>query len=65
VNTKGLITTDPDIPDGPPAFKGTRLPAKTLFEYLENHRTVGELEECFPPLTRETPRVLLERLRHA
>ena len=28
---------DPDILGGTPVFKGTRVPVKTLFEYLENN----------------------------
>src|SRR5436309_5661965 len=32
-----LITVDPDILGGTPVFKGTRVPVKTLFEYLENN----------------------------
>ena len=31
-----LITIDPDILGGVPVFKGTRVPIKTLFQYLEN-----------------------------
>jgi uncharacterized protein (DUF433 family) len=31
-----LITIDPEILGGAPVFKGTRVPLKTLFEYLEN-----------------------------
>ena len=29
-----LVTTDPAILGGAPVFKGTRVPVKTLFEYL-------------------------------
>ena len=32
-----LITIDPDILGGVPVFKGTHVPIKTLFEYLENN----------------------------
>jgi uncharacterized protein (DUF433 family) len=37
MNAKGLITVDPDILGGSPAFKGTRVPVKTLFEYIEDN----------------------------
>ena len=30
------FTIDPGIFDGTPVFKGTRVPVRTLFEYLEN-----------------------------
>jgi uncharacterized protein (DUF433 family) len=61
VTTKDLITTDPDILGGTPVFKGTRVPVKTLFDYLENNYTLGEFVECFPSVSREAARALLER----
>ena len=36
-----LITIDPDILGGTPVFKGTRVPVKTLFDYLENNVPEG------------------------
>jgi uncharacterized protein (DUF433 family) len=56
-----LITVDPDILGGTPVFKGTRVPVKTLFEYLENNYTLEEFLECFPSVTREMARRVLER----
>jgi len=61
VDTKDLITTDPDILGGTPVFKGTRVPVKTLFDYLENNYTLGEFVECFPSVSIEAARALLER----
>lgn len=55
-----FITVDPDILGGTPVFKGTRVPVKTLFEYLENNYTLDEFLECFPSVTRETARKVLE-----
>jgi len=51
---------DRDILGGTPVFKGTRVPVKTLFEYLENNYTLDEFLECFPSVTREMARRLLE-----
>lgn len=62
---KDLITTDPDILGGTPVFKGTRVPVKTLFEYLENDYSLEEFIECFPSVTREMARELLERSEEA
>ena len=42
-------------------FKGTRVPVKTLFDYLEGNYTLGEFLECFPSVTREMACRLLER----
>ncbi len=61
MSKKDLITIDPDILGGTPVFKGTRVPVKTLFDYLENNYTLGEFVECFPSVSREAARALLER----
>lgn len=56
-----LITVDPDILGGTPVFKGTRVPVKTLFDYLENNYSLEEFLECFPTVTKEMAREILER----
>ena len=53
MNSKDLITVDPEILGGTPVFKGTRVPVRTLFEYLEDNYTLEEFLECFPSVTRE------------
>ncbi|MBM3838336.1 MAG: DUF433 domain-containing protein [Verrucomicrobia bacterium] len=45
MNTSDLVTVDPDTLGGTPVFKGTRVPVKTLFEYLENNYTL-ETRQC-------------------
>ena len=55
-----LITIDPEILGGVPVFKGTRVPIKTLFEYLENNYSLAEFLECFPTVSREVARQVLE-----
>ena len=61
VHANDLITVDPDILGGTPVFKGTRVPVKALFEYLEDNCTLEEFLECFPSVTREMACRLLER----
>jgi uncharacterized protein (DUF433 family) len=56
-----LITVDADILGGVPVFKGTRVPVRTLFEYLENDYKLEEFLECFPSVTREMARNVLDR----
>ena len=41
-----LITIDQEILGGTPVFKGTRVPIKILFEYLENDYSLEEFLEC-------------------
>jgi uncharacterized protein (DUF433 family) len=60
MKSNDLITVDSDILGGTPVFKGTRVPVKTLFEYLENNYTLDEFLECFPSVTRELARRVLE-----
>ena len=60
-----LISTDPDILGGTPAFRGTRVPVRTLFEYLENSYSLDEFLECFPSVTREAACGLLELSQNA
>ena len=51
MDTRDLITIDPEVLGGTPVFKGTRVPVKTLFEYLEDNYTLDEFLECFPSVT--------------
>ena len=60
-----LITIDPEILGGTPVFKGTRVPIKTLFEYLENNYSLEEFLECFPSVSRELACQVLERSEQA
>jgi uncharacterized protein (DUF433 family) len=55
-----LITINPDILGGVPVFRGTRVPVKTLFEYLENNYSLEEFLACFPSVTREMACRVLE-----
>lgn len=65
MNSNELITVDPEILGGTPVFKGTRVPVKTLFEYLERNYTLEEFLECFPSVTREMAHRVLERSESA
>jgi uncharacterized protein (DUF433 family) len=60
-----LITIDPQILGGTPVFRGTRVPARTLFEYLEDNYTLDEFLECFPSVTGDLARRVLERSESA
>lgn len=56
-----LILTDPDILGGKPVFKGTRVPVKTLFDYLDRGYTLDEFLECFPSVSQDLAVKVLER----
>jgi hypothetical protein len=48
MNATDLITVDPDILGGTSVFKGTRVPVKTLFEYLEDNDAAGRISGMLP-----------------
>jgi uncharacterized protein (DUF433 family) len=54
------ITRDPEIMHGTPVFRGTRVPVKTLFDYLENGESLDEFLEGFPTVSRELAIQVLE-----
>ncbi len=61
MNRAELITVNPNILGGTPVFKGTRVPVRTLFEYLERGYSLEEFIECFPSVTKEMACRVLER----
>ncbi len=60
-----LITVDPEILGGTPVFRGTRVPVKTLFDYLADNYSLAEFLECFPSVTRPMVSRILERSESA
>ncbi|HXP84931.1 MAG TPA: DUF433 domain-containing protein [Bryobacteraceae bacterium] len=57
------ITRDPEIMHGTPVFRGTRVPVKTLFEYLEGGDTLEDFLEGFPTVSRELAIQALEEAK--
>ncbi len=43
-----IIQIDPEILSGAPVFKGTRVPIKALFDYLEGGKTLDSFFEDYP-----------------
>jgi len=48
-----LIVSNPEILGGTPVSAGTRVPVRTLFEYLKDNYTLDQFLECFPTVTPE------------
>jgi len=65
VNASDLITIDPEILGGAQVIKGTRVPVRSLFEYLERDYALEEFLECFPSVSREVTWAMLERSESA
>ena len=55
-----IIHSDPDILGGTPVFVGTRVPVKTLLEYLGAGDSLDEFLDHFPSVTREQAVAALE-----
>ena len=58
-----LITSTPDVLSGTPVFRGTRVPAQTLIEYLEGGQTIDDFLEGFPTVSREQVIAFLEEAK--
>ena len=48
-----VIVADPDIMNGTPCFRGTRVPFKNLIDYLEGGKPLAEFLRQFPSVTRD------------
>lgn len=57
-----IISTSPDFMSGTPVFTGTRVPIKTLLDYLKAGESIDDFLEGFPTVTREQVITLLEDL---
>ncbi|MBE9161480.1 DUF433 domain-containing protein [Tychonema sp. LEGE 06208] len=58
--TSRVIHSDPDILGGTPVFVGTRVPMKTLLDYLEAGDSLDVFLDHFPSVTREQTIAALE-----
>jgi uncharacterized protein (DUF433 family) len=47
------IVSDPEIMSGIPCFAGTRVPVKSLFDYLETGEGLESFLDDFPTVMRE------------
>ena len=63
--TSPVIHSDPNILGGTPVFVGTRVPAQTLFDYLEAGDSLDAFLRQFPSVTREQAIAALELARAA
>lgn len=59
------ITVDPNVMSGVPVFRGTRVPAQTLFDYIADGCTLDEFLSNFPTVNRaDALQVLEEAAEH-
>jgi uncharacterized protein (DUF433 family) len=55
----GLVVSNPGILGGTPVFRGTRLPVKSLFDYLADGLSLDYFLETFEGVTREQAKAVL------
>jgi len=55
-----VVYTSPDILSGLPVFRGTRVPIKNLFDYIESGDTIENFIGDFPTVKREQVIEVLE-----
>jgi uncharacterized protein (DUF433 family) len=60
-----IVHSDPDIHSGTPVFVGTRVPARTLLDYLEGGDSLEEFLDNYPSVTREQAIAFLEEAGRA
>jgi uncharacterized protein (DUF433 family) len=57
------ITRDPETMHGVPVFRGTRVPVRNLFDYLEGGDTLEDFLSGFPTVSRALALEALEEAR--
>lgn len=60
-----LITSHPDRMGGTPCFAGTRVPVKTLFDFLEDGAPLDEFLTSYPDISREQAIAVLKASKAA
>ena len=58
-----VISIDPEVMSGTPCFAGTRVPIRTLFDYLEGDHPLADFFDDFPTVTSEQVTALLEEAK--
>jgi uncharacterized protein (DUF433 family) len=60
ISTLPIVHSDPDILGGTPVFMGTRVPMKTLLDYLEAGDSLNEFLDHFASVRRDQAISVLE-----
>jgi len=60
-----VVHVDREIMSGTPCFRGTRVPVKTLFDYLEHGHPLDEFLDDFPTVEKEQAITALEEARES
>ncbi|MCU1221082.1 MAG: hypothetical protein JWN42_2279 [Candidatus Angelobacter sp.] len=63
METSNIIVRDSAILSGEPVFRGTRVPFKSLTDYLEHGHSLDDFLDDFPGVTRAAAIAALEEAR--
>ena len=58
-----VVHSDPEISEGTPVFHGTRVPVRSLFDYLEGGETLDQFLDEFPSVSKEQALAALDLAR--
>lgn len=65
VESGSVVHSDPEIPGGTPVFRGTRVPVRSLFDYLEGSETIEQfLDQTLAALDLARDALLPVRVLH-
>lgn len=60
-----VVVIHPEIMNGTPCFRGTRVPFKNLIDYLEGGHSLGEFLRQFPSVTHQMAVQSLEEAKES
>lgn len=64
MSTKRQVwSSDPEVLGGTPVFAGTRVPVRSLFDYLEGGESLDEFLRQFPSVRRDQAIAALDMAR--
>lgn len=62
---KRAVVADPEIMNGTPCFRGTRVPFKVLIDYLEGGHSLGDFLEQYPTVSKDLAIASLEEAKES
>ena len=63
MSAERVVVVNPDVMNGTPCFRGTRVPFKNLIDYLEGGHSLNDFLDQFPTVTREMAVQALEEAK--
>jgi uncharacterized protein (DUF433 family) len=57
---EAAIWVNPNRMSGAPCFRGTRVPVKSLIDFLEGGETIDQFIKLYPPISREQVLTVLD-----